>query len=105
MRVEVDQSGKIGDTKIPTVLALSNGKRYSILIPTSVKRDCVQWLRSKRNGKLETRIYIKLFSVGLFLLLRKHIKALEQVVIDIEYPGHEAQIKEQLLKLVPARKS
>ncbi|MDO8755553.1 MAG: hypothetical protein Q7J80_16780 [Anaerolineales bacterium] len=97
--MEVDQSGKIGDTQVPTVLAFSNGKRYSVLIPATVKRKCIQWLRSKGKVKLETRVYIKLFSVGVYLLLRKQIKTLEQVIIDIEYPGHEVKIKEHLLNL------
>ena len=37
MKVEVDQSGKIGDTKVPTVLAFSNGKKVAILIPAKAK--------------------------------------------------------------------
>jgi len=98
MKVEVDQSGKIGDTKVATVLAFFNGKQFAILIPATVKRDCIQKLRGK--GKLETRIYIQLFAVGLFLLLRRNTHALEQVIIDIEYPGHEAKIKEHLINLL-----
>lgn len=97
MRVEVDQSGKIGDTKVPTVLAFSNGKQFSILIPATVKRACIQKLRGK--GKLETRVYVQLFAVGLFLLLRRNSQALEQIIIDMEYPGHEAKIKEHLINL------
>ena len=97
MKVEVDQSGKIGDTKIPTVLAFSNGKHYAIFIPATVKRECIQQLRG--NRKLETRIYIQLFSVCLYLLLRNHIHKLDQVTIDLEYPGHESKIKEHLINL------
>lgn len=42
-------------------------------------------------------MYVNLFSVALFLLLVKNIKKLKQVVIEIEYPGHEILIKEQLI--------
>ena len=97
MKVEIDQSGKIGDTKVPTVLAFSNGKQYAILIPATVKRECIQKLRGK--GRLETRVYIQLFSVSLFLLLKREFRALEQIIIDFEYPGHEAKIKEHLINL------
>lgn len=38
MQIEIDQSGKIEDTRKDTVLAFSNGKNYSILIPAEVKR-------------------------------------------------------------------
>ena len=87
MRVEVDQSGKIGDTKVATVLAFSNGITHTILIPATVKRECVLWLRER--GRKGTSMYVGLFSVALFLLLVKNIKSLKQIVIDIEYPGHE----------------
>ena len=97
MKVEVDQSGKIGDTKVPTVLAFSNGKQYAILISTTVKRECIQKMRGER--KLETRLYIQLFSVCLYLLLRTDIRKLEQITIDFEYPGHESKIKEHLINL------
>lgn len=40
--VEVDQSGKIGDTKVHTVLAFSNSYGFSILIPANVKRECIK---------------------------------------------------------------
>jgi len=98
MRVEVDQSGKIGDTKVPTALAFSNGKRYSIFIPATIKRESIQILRDGR--KLDTRLYIQLFSVGLYLLLKNDFTKLEHVTIDLEYPGHEAKIKEHLMNLL-----
>jgi len=97
MKVEVDQSGKIVDTKVPTVLAFSNGKQYTILIPSTVKRECIQSLRGR--NKLEKRLYIQLFSVCLYLLLRKDALKLNQITIDIEYPGHESKIKEHLINL------
>ena len=37
MRVEVDQSDKTGDTKVPTVLAFVNDESYAILIPATVR--------------------------------------------------------------------
>jgi len=45
MHVEVDQSGKIGDTGIATVLAFSDTESYAILIPAKVKKTCIQELR------------------------------------------------------------
>jgi hypothetical protein len=57
MKVEVDQSGKIGDTKVPTVLAFSNGKKFTVLISAKVKRECILHVRKKM--KMETRLYIQ----------------------------------------------
>ena len=56
MRVEVDQSGKIGDTKVATVLAFSNEEHFTILIPATVKRACLQRLR--KRGKSGATLYL-----------------------------------------------
>ncbi|MFQ5855819.1 MAG: hypothetical protein ACE5LU_09280 [Anaerolineae bacterium] len=98
MHVEVDQSGKIGDTKVPTVLAFSNADSYAILIPAIVKRACLQELRQR--GKSGTTLYMQLFATGLYLLLKDHIQDLPLVAIDIEYSGHNAMIKQHLLNLL-----
>ncbi len=98
MHVEVDQSGKIGDTKVPTVLAFADTESFAILIPATVKRDCLQALR--QLGKSGTTLYLDLFAIGLYLLLRDHIRKFTLVTIDIEYPGHENKIKEHLLNLL-----
>jgi hypothetical protein len=102
MKVEVDQSGKIGDTKVPPVLAFSNGKEYAILIPATVKRECLLRLRATtQSGKT---LYLRLFAVGLYLLLKDHIKEFSQITIDLEYPGRNAEIKLYLMNLLNRRR-
>ncbi|NOH04767.1 MAG: hypothetical protein HND47_23755 [Chloroflexi bacterium] len=101
MRVEIDQSGKIGDTKVPTVLAFSNGQKYAILIPTTTKRKSLEKLR--RQGRSGRFLYSKLFAVGLYLLLKEHIHQLSELVIDVEYPGWNAEIKLYLLNMLRRR--
>jgi hypothetical protein len=98
MQIEVDQSGKIGKTDIDTILALSNNKSYSICIPRKVKQACLLRLRSK--GLQPNTIYMRLFAVGLYFLLRDHITSVQGVLIDVEYPGKERQIKEHLFNLL-----
>jgi hypothetical protein len=97
MHVQVDQSVKIGDTKDPTVLAFSDTASFSILIPAEVKRACLRELRSR--GKSGTTLYLQLFAVALFLLLKGHLDKITLITIDLEYPGHSAAIKEYLLNL------
>jgi hypothetical protein len=96
--VQVDQSGKIGDTKVPTVLAFSNEENYAILIPASVKRACLHELR--REGRSGTTLYLQLFAAGLYLLLKDFMQDLAEVTLDVEYAGHSARIKEHLLNLL-----
>ena len=98
MHVEVDQSGKIGDTGVPTVLAFSNRISFSILIPPAVKRESLRKLRARgRRGK---SLYLQLFAVALYLLLKEHITKLSLISIDVEYPGHNRAVKEHLLNLL-----
>jgi hypothetical protein len=96
--VQVDQSGKVEDTKEDTVLALSNGITYTILIPAIVKRECLTTLR--RIGYSGQTLYNLLFSTTLFLLLKDQIQNLSYIHIDDEYLGQSAVIKEHLLHLL-----
>jgi hypothetical protein len=98
MHIEVDQSGKIGDTGVATVLAFSDTESYAILIPAKIKRACIHELRQR--GKSGTTLYVQLFAVGLFLLLKEAIEKVSLVTIDPEYPGHDAAVKEHLLNLL-----
>ena len=97
MKLVVDQSIKIGDTQSPTVLALSNDIQRAILIPASVKRECIRALRGRWTP--DATLYIRLFAAGLFLLLRELLTTADRITIDVEYPGHERDIKRDLLLL------
>ena len=98
MHIEVDQSGKIEQTRWDTVLAFSDGIDYAILLPATVKRDAIVRLRS--SGRRGKRAYLALFAAGVYLLLKDHLEQVSSVTIDTEYPGNEADIKAYLLRLI-----
>jgi hypothetical protein len=89
------KSGKVEDTRQDTVLAFSDGIQFSVLIPATVKRDCLRALRVR--GIVGNLFYLQSFAIGLFYLLRNHIENIDRVPIDREYPGHEGQIKDYLV--------
>lgn len=99
MHVEVDQSGKIEDTQKDTVLAFSNGRSKSILIPAQIKRDIIIFFH--RKGISGKTFYLRIFSITLFLLflLKDYISIFHTVYIDKEYMGKEAVIKQYLLQI------
>lgn len=102
MRIEVDQSGKVENTQTDTVLAFSNGKSGSIIIPAKLKR---KWFQRKGwEGKSKRATYLTLFSAGLFLLLRQHVDKKTTIVIDKEYPGHDLEVRLNLLNYFEKRK-
>ena len=96
--VEVDQSGKVERTQIDTVLAFANGRSYAIRIPASVKRQALEFLRQKpRHAKNKKAMYLRLFSAGLFILLKDQLKMCGEIIIDAEYTGSDADIRGMLL--------
>jgi len=55
----------------------------------------VTTLRGKfKSGKI---FYLRLFIVGLFLLLKDHLHGVSSVTIDVEYEGKERDIRRLLL--------
>lgn len=96
--VDVDQSGKTSNLAVDTVLAFSNDLNRAILVPAQVKRAIVQVLRAR--GKSGTRAAIQLFAAGLFLLLKDALNRVDQIVIDVEYTGYDADIRSMLLNWI-----
>jgi hypothetical protein len=43
---------------------------------------------------------LRLFAAGLFLLLKDYLGQIEQVAIDMEYVGHEGDIRGMLLRRI-----
>ena len=97
MRIEIDQSTKIEQSG-PTILAFANGTTHAILIPSRVKHSAFQALRAK--GKSKEVAHLLLFAACLYLLLDQHLHQLRKIVIDIEYPGKNVDIKAFLLRYI-----
>ncbi|HYP39218.1 MAG TPA: hypothetical protein VEX13_02570 [Chloroflexia bacterium] len=96
--VAVDQSGRVEFTGEDTVLAFSNGIRFTVLLPAVVNRECVRMLREGGFGG--PLLYPQLFAVGLYFLLRGHIGDLARITIDLEYFGQDNSIKSHLVNLL-----
>lgn len=84
MAYQIDQSGKIEQTNKKTVLAISNGKTYSVLLKAKDKRLLQDIFRTLFN-KQRQFIY-EVFSALLFILI-SNSKSEGRIVIDKEYPG------------------
>jgi len=100
MVLEIDQSGKIEQTNKNTILCLSNKKWYALFIPARVKRQIQEIFR--RNGQVRNFVLFT-FCAGLALLL-KEVKPKAKVIIDEEYYGKGAIIKNILQELLSKMK-
>lgn len=93
MKIEIDQSGRVEYTSHDTVIAFSNKKKRAIFIEAKDKREIQSIFRKMGKGQL---FVIRLFTILIFILLKKE-KEVKEIIIDIEYPGWNAQIKNYLL--------
>lgn len=100
VHAEVDQSGKIEQFNMDTVVALSYGKNFSVLLPKRVKQEIFM----KNKCKFDKLKY-KLFVTALFYCMKEIISDETKVVICKEYEGNEQFLKSELVNLSTERKS
>ena len=94
MKYQIDQSGKIEQTEKPTVLAYTNDRSRSLLIPAKTKRQLQETFR--RCGMTKVFVY-HIFAAGIFCLI-SNLKQKTEIVIDKEYPGKEKLLSELIKK-------
>src|SRR5574341_268081 len=100
MRVEVDMSGRVEEKTRPTAVALANSQEYSLRISARDKRAVVNHLSRNRPHLSRSTLHVLIFATLLFLLLKECIVTLDLVIIDPEYVGYEAIIKDRVLTLL-----
>lgn len=96
MIIQIDQSGKLEKTNVPTVIGFSNGKSKALVISATDKLELKQHFRSL--GRRQAYVY-KCFAAIIFILIGNE-KNLDLVIIDTEYPGQEPLIKNHLLNFL-----
>lgn len=97
MRIEIDQSGKVEDTRINTVIAFSDEKSKSILIDRREKRELQKIFRENNRGHV---FIFKTFAILIFLLIKDDLHKIQHITIDLEYPGKDYLIKDYLLRMI-----
>lgn len=97
MKVEVDLSGRIENTKTKTVIAYSNGERRVLIISAVEKRKLIRLFRElKISPKF---FYLEIFCALVFLLFKKYFFEISAIVFDQEYIGLENEVKLRLIKM------
>jgi len=95
MKIEIDQSGKVENTSKNTIIAFSNSKFKSILISARDKREIQKFFR--RIGKPRIFVY-RVFAILIFLLIKKDLREIKEIIIDTEYTGKSSLIKNFILQ-------
>jgi len=89
MQIEIDQSGKIEQTSLDTVIALTNSISYTLLFKKKDKRQLEKYCRKFRLRK----IYSVIVFANLISLTIKKSKVKKSILIDTEYIGYNNFIK------------
>lgn len=93
VKFQIDQSGKIEQTNINTIVALTNGKKFTVVLSKKDKR--ILEAIFKKMGKIKSYPYVVFAALLAILLNLADIK--NKVVVDREYMGHENTIRERTL--------
>lgn len=102
MHIQIDQSGKIEDTTVDTVLAFSNGKNKSVFIGKKEKREVQEFFRQNSKGNI---FVFKTFAILIFLLIKNDLLKIQHIAIDLEYTGKNYLIKDYLLREIRESRS
>lgn len=100
MYADVDMSGRIEETNRPTAVALANGISFSLVISAAEKRKAISTLKKRYPNREVNTLHIFVFTVLLYYLLQPYIERMALVTIDLEYPGHDALIKNRVMTLL-----
>lgn len=95
MKIEIDQSNKIEQTNKDSVVSFSNNIFGCVLIRAKDKREIEKVFQ--RTGKPKIFVY-KLFAILIFILIKEHLRKIDEIVIDKEYPGKDNLIKSFLMR-------
>jgi len=96
-RIYIDQSGKVENTELKTVVAYSNDVAKSIEISSSEKRKLQRIFRDAGRPKM---FAYHTFACLMYLLVKQDLKWIREIVVDREYAGQEALIKLYFLRLI-----
>jgi hypothetical protein len=92
---EVDQSGKIEQFDVNTVVALSNHHKYAVLLPKAIKQELYYENKTRIND-----LKYKLFAITTFYCIKKFIDDNTPIAICQEYTGKELLIKSEIVQLL-----
>ena len=95
-RFEADQSVRVEELTDDTIIAIANAEsKQAVIITSRAKRRLLEYYR--RLGKPK-RFAPHVFSAGLALMILNSNFRVDEIVIDIEYPGYETEIIDLLKK-------
>ena len=101
MKYQIDQSGKIEQTNIKTVVAICNGEDLAIVLNSSDKKLIQNIFRQTKHAK---NFPFVVFAALLALLIKK-VNPKNKILVDEEYTGQEKLITEKYVNFMRCLKA
>lgn len=95
-RIEVDVSGAVAQTSVPSVFAFSNGKHYAIIFTPRIKKLALAYFRMVTGSS--DNFYFQLYIAGLALLLKPFLREIDDIILDTELYHQDRKVREYLGK-------
>lgn len=93
----IDQSGRVEETNKVTIVALADKKKsFTIALLPKTKKELLSVFR--KSGKPKT-FPIVIFSDIVFMTMLRSKTFPQELIIDMEYPGHDNTIKNIIITL------
>ncbi|MBI3459462.1 hypothetical protein HY009_00805 [Candidatus Acetothermia bacterium] len=83
MRVTVDQSPRIEVWTKPSFIGFSNSKQKAVMLPSTLKRECLAML--ERKGKTEDTAKWMIFAAAIYLALHDDLHQIHSITIDRDF--------------------
>ncbi len=102
MRFEVDQSGKVEQSNLDTVITFANERcDFSVFISKKLKNKLYKEFESKTTKSKQFRYKFFAYLIALGVMSMENIS---EIMIDLEYVGHEPGIKIYILQFLAKMK-
>lgn len=96
MKYQIDQSGKIEQTNVKTVVAITNGEEIAIVLSSADKKLIQDIFRQTKHVKN----YPFVVFAALLALLIKKANPKKKILVDKEYTGQEKLITEKYVNFM-----
>lgn len=102
MHIEIDQSIKVEDPGTSIWAYASKDSTYTISMSSKVKRQIFDEVRLSTKSKNRKAARLKLFAIGVYLLIEDDLSRIQSIMIDREYEGQpsENMIKDYVLRFI-----
>jgi hypothetical protein len=87
--VYIDVSAKVEQWNQDSAVAVSDGRSWTVLFPSTLKRVVRQYFVERHGSK---NLQFRMLAFLVYVAVREHLGGVEQIVIDQDYIGRNVEV-------------